>query len=81
MTRSVTDATLVLTKEFAIFGLVVSHATIVAVELGISETATKGWLRCTGLVDSFLLLEFPRSSLTSDVFLLEHSDKFLGSDL
>jgi hypothetical protein len=49
--------------------------------LGILETTTERWLGRTGLVNSFLLLEFPGSSLASDIFLLKYPDEFLGSDL
>jgi hypothetical protein len=78
--KSIAVATFALAKEFAVLILVVMHATVTTV-FGILEMTTKGWLRSLSLVNSFWLLEFPRLSLMSDIFLLEHPDEFLECNL
>jgi hypothetical protein len=80
MAESVADAAFALAKEFAVLSLMVMHATVTTM-LSILEMTTKGWLGSLSLVDSFRFLEFPRLSLTSDIFLLKYANEFLGCNL
>jgi hypothetical protein len=69
VTKPIADTTFGLTKVPAIFSLVVP-LTAVAAALHIFEMTTERWLGGVCLVNSLWLLEFPGSSLASDVFLL-----------
>jgi hypothetical protein len=75
--ESFADTTFGLTKEFAVSSQVVLLAAILTA-FSILKMTTKRWFGGISLVNSLLLLEFPGSLLTSDVFLLKYPNKFLG---
>ena len=75
MTEPAAIATFCLAEEPTIVSLVVLRT---ALATAIFEMTRKGRLRSMGLVDRFLLLEFPGMSQSSHVFPLEYSNEFLG---